>query len=44
MFIPEYIEDNQDLLIALVHRLLKIMKGYNNSKKQVIRTISMRMN
>ena len=34
----------QDLLKVLVERLLNIVKRFKNSKKQIIQTISIRIN
>ena len=38
-FVPEVIQDNQDLLIAFVDDLPKTKKKYKNSQKQNIHDI-----
>ena len=44
-FMPElHLKQPRDLLIVLVNHLLNIVKGFKNSKKQVIQIISIKTN
>ena len=41
-FMPDYIEDNEDLLIALMDHLPNSLKRFKNLKKEVFLKIYMR--